>query len=118
MWKRAAGRKLSVSRINSVTSESSQNSKSITFDVAEAEALMNEFGIAAPLSGLGSIQVYTYHITIQKDVNCFSNSHIIKKVFSAFRRTRRATIIKPTILILLLHQLRYIISHIQTYKCR
>ena len=84
MWKRAAGRKLSVSRINSVTSESSQNSKSITFDVAEAEALMNEFGIAAPLSGLGSIQVYTYHITIQKDVYAliaFQIATLLKKYF-------------------------------------
>lgn len=82
MWKRAAGRKLSVSRINSVTSESSQNSKSITFDVAEAEALMNEFGIAAPLSGLGSIQVYTYHITIQKDVLiAFQIATLLKKYF-------------------------------------
>ena len=97
MWKRAAGRKLSVSRINSVTSESSQNSKSITFDVAEAEALMNEFGIAAPLSGLASIQVHIIPYDIHKDFNFFSNSHIITIVFSAFRRTRRAMIIKPTI---------------------
>ena len=111
MWKRAAGRKLSVSRINSVTSEGSQNSKSITFDVAEAEALMNEFGIAAPLSGLGSIQVHIILYDIPKDF--IQMATIITKVFSSFRRTRRATIIKTTIMILLLHQLRYIIDHIE-----
>ena len=72
MWKRAAGRKLSVSRINSVTSESSQNSKSITFDVAEAEALMNEFGIAAPLSGLASIQVHIIPYDIHKDSSYYA----------------------------------------------
>ena len=80
MWKRAAGRKLSVSRINSVTSEGSQNSKSITFDVAEAEALMNEFGIAAPLSGLGSIQVHIILYDVQKDV-LFKWPQLLQKYF-------------------------------------
>ena len=70
LWKRAAGRKLSAGRMNSVTSEGSQNSKSITFDVAEAEALMNEFGIAAPLSGLASIQVHIILYDIQKNSIC------------------------------------------------
>jgi hypothetical protein len=44
MWKKAAGHK------GSITSDSSTPRKSIVFDVAEAEALMNEFNIAAPLS--------------------------------------------------------------------
>ena len=84
MWKRAAGRKLSVSRINSVTSEGSQNSKSITFDVAEAEALMNEFGIAAPLSGLASIQVHIILYDIQKDssnINCYKLTVDLRLLF-------------------------------------
>ena len=41
-----------------MTSDSgSPMTKSLVFDVAEAEALMDEFGIVAPLSGLGSHQV-------------------------------------------------------------
>ena len=56
LWKRAANNK--AGRINSMTSDSgSPNTKSLVFDVAEAEALMDEFGIVAPLSGLGSHQV-------------------------------------------------------------
>ena len=51
MWKKAANHK------GRRPSDVSQKSKSIVFDVAEAEALMNEFGIAAPLSGLGSKEV-------------------------------------------------------------
>ena len=44
--------------MNSMTSESaSPKTKSLVFDVAEAEALMDEFGIVAPVSGLGSLQV-------------------------------------------------------------
>ena len=64
---KGSGSKLSAGCMNSVTSEGSQNSKSITFDVAEAEALMNEFGIAAPLSGLASIQVHIILYDIQKN---------------------------------------------------
>ena len=51
MWKKAANQK------GNMTSVDSSDKKSIVFDVAEAEALMNEFGIAAPLSGLGSKEV-------------------------------------------------------------
>ena len=44
--------------MNSMTSDTeSPKTKSLIFDVAEAEALMDEFGIVAPLSGLGNIQV-------------------------------------------------------------
>lgn len=60
MWKRAAGKKFTPSRDNSITSDGSQNTKNLIFDVAEAEALMNEFGIAAPLPPL-SIQVIILH---------------------------------------------------------
>ena len=56
LWKKAATSK--TSRMNSMTSESaSPKTKSLVFDVAEAEALMDEFGIVAPVSGLGSLQV-------------------------------------------------------------
>ena len=44
--------------MSSMTSENgSPNTKSLIFDVAEAEALMDEFGIVAPLGGLGNLQV-------------------------------------------------------------
>ena len=44
--------------MNSMTSDTeSPKTKSLIFDVAEAEALMDEFGIVAPLSGLGNLQV-------------------------------------------------------------
>ena len=56
LWKKAATYK--TSRLNSMTSDTeSPKTKSLIFDVAEAEALMDEFGIVAPLSGLGNLQV-------------------------------------------------------------
>ena len=51
--------------MNSMTSESGshKDTKSLIFDVAEAEALMDEFGIVAPLSGFsGSLQVIHFDI--------------------------------------------------------
>ena len=52
MWRRAGN--VAKQGDNSV---SDGHPKRLSFDIAEAESLMNEFGIAAPLSGLGTIEV-------------------------------------------------------------
>ena len=60
----------------------SPKTKSLIFDVAEAEALMDEFGIVAPLSGLGNLQV------INESLRCLikSNCSLSQKLGFTFNR--------------------------------